>query len=122
VRDCGPEEKELAAAASCLESLMPSGGVGLAAAGSWLGSGVGLAAAGSAVEAVGGGAGAVLGGAGASDASFAGVEVAGAEGSGMVLEGEEVVSFFFFFGAGGTKGSTLPASSVSAPVLLALVS
>jgi hypothetical protein len=81
---------------------MPSGAIGLAAAGSWLGGGVGLAAAGSPVEAAGGGASAVFGGAGASDASFAGVEVAGAEGSVMVLEGEEVVSFFFFFGTRGT--------------------
>jgi hypothetical protein len=52
-------------------------------------------------------------------------EVAGAEGSGTVFEGEAVAFFFFFFfflGTGGTRGSARPVSSVPAPVLLAPVS
>jgi hypothetical protein len=57
-------------------------------------------------------------GAGASVASFAEVEVAGVEGSGMVLEGAEVVSFFFFFGVGGNRRFRRPGSfSVGAGVL-----
>jgi hypothetical protein len=79
-----------------------------------LSGGVGLEAAGLPVEvAEGGGVGVDLVGAGASGASFAGAELAGSEESGAVLEGEELASFFFFFfGAVGAKGSTLPASSV----------
>ena len=88
-----PEEGELAAvttaAGSCAESLAPSGGVGLAAAGLPVG-------------AAGGGVDVPRDGAGASGASFAGEELAGAEESGTILEGEEAGAFFFFVGTGGT--------------------
>jgi hypothetical protein len=65
--------------------------------------------------------GAFFVGAGASGASFAEGELAGAEVSGVVLEGE-AVAFFFFLGEGGTGSSARSASSFPAPMLLAPVS
>ena len=88
-----PEEGELAAvttaASSCAESLVPSDSVVLVVAGSR-------------VEAAGGGVGVPWDDAGASGASFAGEELAGAEESGTILEGEEAGALFFFVGTGGT--------------------
>ena len=87
-----PEEGELAAvttaASSCAETLVPSGGVVLAADGA-------------PVEAAGGVVGVTWDGAGASGASFAGEELANAGEFGTDLEGEEA-DVFFFFGTGGT--------------------
>ena len=74
------------------------------------------------VGGAGGGEGASFAGEGAFSAPLADEEVAGAEGSGTVFEGEAVAFFFFFLGTGGTKGSARPASLLPAPVLLAPVS
>lgn len=105
-----PEEGELAAvttaASSCAETLVPSGGVVLAADGA-------------PVEIAGGGVGVTWDGEGASGVSLAADEVAGAEGSGTVLEVEAIA--FFFWGTGGTRGSAHPVSLLPAPVLLAPV-
>ena len=79
----------------------------------------GLAADGVPVEAAGGGDGAPFADEGASGVSLAADEVAGAEGSGTVLEGEAMA---FFWGTGGTRGSARPVSLLPAPVLLAPVS
>ena len=101
-----PEEGELAAvttaASSCAETLVPSGSVVLAADGP-------------PVEAAGGGVGTTGDDEGAFGVSLAADDVAGAEGSGTVLA-------FFFWGAGGTRGSARPVALLPTPMLLAPVS
>ena len=59
----------------------------------------------------------VVGLGGAEASGVPGVEVSGTD-----VEGEEAEVFFFFWGTVETKVSVRPASSVSAPVLLAPVS
>jgi hypothetical protein len=88
------------------------GAVALSLAIAASGGGVGAASVGLALEVSGGGAGVA-----------SAVEVVpGAEESGTGLEGDDPVVFFFFLGAGGTKGSARSAVSGSAPVSLAPVS